>query len=81
MTEPPTSKYYFISSGGVFVLFVSPPLPPLLNLPRRYLVESIRKFSNQEELKARLETAGFTNVTYTNMTGGIVAVHSGYKPL
>ena len=46
-----------------------------------YLVESIRKFSTQDELKARLEKAGFDNVEYTNMTGGIVAVHSGWKPL
>lgn len=47
----------------------------------QYLVESIRKFSTQDELKARLEKAGFANVEYTNMTGGIVAVHSGWKPL
>ena len=47
----------------------------------QYLVESIRKFSTQDELKARLEKAGFDNVEYTNMTGGIVAVHSGWKPL
>ena len=47
----------------------------------QYLVESIRKFSTQDELKARLEKAGFDNVEYTNMTGDIVAVHSGWKPL
>ena len=46
----------------------------------QYLVESIRKFSTQDELKARMEKAGFANVEYTNMTGGIVAVHSGWKP-
>jgi ubiquinone/menaquinone biosynthesis methyltransferase len=47
----------------------------------QYLVESIRKFCTQEELKARLEKAGFSNSKYTNMTGGIVAVHEGWKPL
>eukprot|EP00567_Pseudictyota_dubia_P014250 CAMPEP_0197439866 /NCGR_PEP_ID=MMETSP1175-20131217/6516_1 /TAXON_ID=1003142 /ORGANISM="Triceratium dubium, Strain CCMP147" /LENGTH=352 /DNA_ID=CAMNT_0042969863 /DNA_START=53 /DNA_END=1111 /DNA_ORIENTATION=- len=47
----------------------------------QYLVESIRKFCDQGELKKRMETAGFANVTYTNMTGGVVAVHSGWKPL
>lgn len=47
----------------------------------QYLVESIRKFCDQEELKKRMETAGFDGVTYTNMTGGVVAVHSGWKPL
>lgn len=47
----------------------------------QYLVESIRKFCNQEELKRRLEKSGFSGCKYTNMTGGIVAVHEGYKPL
>jgi ubiquinone/menaquinone biosynthesis methyltransferase len=47
----------------------------------QYLVESIRKFCNQDELKARLERAGFNDCKYTNMTGGIVAVHEGWKPM
>lgn len=47
----------------------------------QYLVESIRKFCNQKELKSRLEKAGFSNTKYTNMTGGIVAVHEGWKPM
>ena len=47
----------------------------------QYLVESIRKFSNQEELMARMETAGFGEIKYTNLTGGIVALHEGWKPL
>mmetsp|Transcript_14572 Transcript_14572/g.16950 ORF Transcript_14572/g.16950 Transcript_14572/m.16950 type:complete len:338 (-) Transcript_14572:44-1057(-) len=47
----------------------------------QYLVESIRKFCNQEELKARLEKNGFSNCKFTNMTGGIVAVHEGWKKL
>ena len=47
----------------------------------QYLVESIRKFCNQEELMQRMESAGFKGVKYTNMTGGIVAIHEGWKPL
>ena len=47
----------------------------------QYLVESIRKFCTQEELVSRMESAGFEGVKYTNMSGGIVAVHEGYKPL
>ncbi len=47
----------------------------------QYLVESIRKFCNQEELIKRIENAGFDGVKYTNMTGGIVAIHEGWKPL
>lgn len=47
----------------------------------QYLVESIRKFSNQEELMQRMQRAGFQNCKYTNLTGGIVALHEGWKPL
>eukprot|EP00986_Skeletonema_menzelii_P000030 scaffold5_cov144-Skeletonema_menzelii.AAC.16 len=47
----------------------------------QYLVESIRKFCNQEELMTRMKGAGFEGVKYTNMTQGIVAVHEGWKPL
>ena len=47
----------------------------------QYLVESIRKFCNQEELMSRMKTAGFEGVKYTDMTQGVVAVHEGWKPL
>ena len=47
----------------------------------QYLVESIRKFSNQEELIGRMEHAGFELVKYTNLTNGIVAIHEGWKLL
>lgn len=43
----------------------------------RYLAESIRKHPGQDELAGMLEEAGFSNVTYRNMTGGVVAIHSG----
>ena len=47
----------------------------------QYLVESIRKFSNQETLVKRMEQAGMECVKYTNLTGGVVAIHEGWKPL
>lgn len=45
----------------------------------QYLVESIRKHPDQEGLKTLMEEAGLERVNYWNMTGGIVAVHRGYK--
>lgn len=45
----------------------------------RYLVESIRMHPDQEKLKTMMETAGFGSVDYFNLSGGIVAVHRGYK--
>ena len=45
----------------------------------RYLAESIRMHPGQEELKRMMEEAGLERVEYFNMTGGVVAVHRGYK--
>jgi demethylmenaquinone methyltransferase/2-methoxy-6-polyprenyl-1,4-benzoquinol methylase len=45
-----------------------------------YLVESIRRFPTQEEMKRLLETAGFGNVSYRNLTMGIACIHIGIKP-
>ena len=45
----------------------------------QYLAESIRMHPPQDELKAMFETAGFKRVEYFNLTGGIVAVHRGYR--
>ena len=45
----------------------------------RYLAESIRMHPGQEELKAMMEEAGLERVEYFNLTGGVVAVHRGYK--
>ncbi|MFT6253834.1 MAG: demethylmenaquinone methyltransferase/2-methoxy-6-polyprenyl-1,4-benzoquinol methylase [Granulosicoccus sp.] len=46
----------------------------------RYLAESIRMHPDQETLKGMMADAGFENVEYHNMTGGIVALHKGIKP-
>lgn len=45
----------------------------------QYLVESIRMFPKQQEWAKQIEDAGFRCVSYTNLTGGIVAIHSGFK--
>ena len=47
--------------------------------PYRYLVESIRKFPRQERFAEMIRTAGFDRVSYRNLTGGIAAIHSGWK--
>ncbi len=43
----------------------------------RYLAESIRKHPPQEELAEMMRTAGFEQVRFRDLTGGIVAIHSG----
>jgi demethylmenaquinone methyltransferase / 2-methoxy-6-polyprenyl-1,4-benzoquinol methylase len=45
----------------------------------RYLAESIRMHPDQETLKSMMIDAGFSNCDYHNMTGGIVALHKGFK--
>ena len=45
----------------------------------QYLAESIRRHPPQEELKAMMQAAGFARCSYRNLSGGIVAVHTGYK--
>jgi demethylmenaquinone methyltransferase / 2-methoxy-6-polyprenyl-1,4-benzoquinol methylase len=45
----------------------------------RYLAESIRMHPNQEALRQMMIDLGFENCTFQNLTGGIVAIHRGYK--
>ncbi len=47
--------------------------------PYRYLVESIRKFPRAAQFRQRIEAAGFRRASFTRLTGGIVAIHSGWK--
>ncbi len=47
--------------------------------PYRYLVESIRKFPAPEVFATMIEDAGFARVDFTRLSGGIVAIHSGWK--
>jgi len=45
----------------------------------RYLAESIRRFPKQDDLADMMRTAGFDQVRYNNLSGGIVALHRGFK--
>lgn len=47
--------------------------------PYQYLVESIRKFPKQETFAGMIRDAGFERVTFRNLSGGIAAIHSGWK--
>lgn len=47
--------------------------------PYRYLVESIRTFPDQDKFKTMIGQAGFANASYRNLTGGVVAIHSGWR--
>ena len=61
---------------------VIPPLGKLVTGDRdsyQYLVESIRKFPDQETFAGMIRQAGFTQVKYRNLTMGVAALHSGWK--
>lgn len=61
---------------------VIPKLGELITRDResyQYLVESIRKHPDQETLKAMMLECGFEDVEHDNLSGGIVALHKGYK--
>jgi demethylmenaquinone methyltransferase / 2-methoxy-6-polyprenyl-1,4-benzoquinol methylase len=45
----------------------------------QYLVESIRRFPKQEAFAGLIGAAGFERVTYRNLTGGVAAIHSGWR--
>lgn len=45
----------------------------------QYLVESIRRFPHQEAFAAEMREAGFANVKVTNLSGGIAALHTGWR--
>jgi len=45
----------------------------------QYLAESIRKHPAQDTLKTMLDAAGFERTRYRNLSGGIVAIHDGFK--
>ena len=47
--------------------------------PYEYLVKSIEKFINQEQLIEKMKQNNFKNCKYRNLSGGIVTIHSGWK--
>ena len=47
--------------------------------PYEYLINSIEQFYSQEEFVTQIKKKNFTNVSYRNLSGGIVAIHSAWK--
>jgi demethylmenaquinone methyltransferase/2-methoxy-6-polyprenyl-1,4-benzoquinol methylase len=47
--------------------------------PYDYLIKSIEEFYNQEELLNLIREAGYENTEYRDLSGGIAAIHSGWK--
>ena len=45
----------------------------------KYLIDSIEKFYNQDELASLIQKNGFSNVEFRNISNGISAIHSGWK--
>jgi demethylmenaquinone methyltransferase/2-methoxy-6-polyprenyl-1,4-benzoquinol methylase len=74
---PPLARAYDLYSFAVL-----PRLGQMVTGDRdayQYLVESIRRFPGQDELAALMREAGFEQVGYRNLTGGIAALHSGWR--
>lgn len=77
VTEPSLAKLYDAYSFNVI-----PKIGKLVAKDEdsyQYLVESIRAFPTQEDLKQRLLGAGFDSAKYTNLTFGTVAIHEAWK--
>ncbi|MEQ1650222.1 MAG: bifunctional demethylmenaquinone methyltransferase/2-methoxy-6-polyprenyl-1,4-benzoquinol methylase UbiE [Hyphomicrobiaceae bacterium] len=77
VTVPVLDKLYDFHSFNII-----PELGQLTSGDRasyQYLVESIRRFPKQETFAGMIRTAGFERVTYRNLTGGIAAIHSGWR--
>lgn len=47
----------------------------------KYLVESIRKFPDQNDFKLMIEDAGYKFVEFENLSFGVACIHSGFKSL
>ncbi len=66
----------------VWSMKVMPPMGKIVTgdaEPYQYLVESIRKFPSQQDFAQMISEAGFARVDWTNYTGGIATIHSGWK--
>ncbi len=77
VTDPQLSRAYDAFSFGII-----PRIGQIVAKDRQsyqYLVESIRKFPDQESLRARIAAAGFESAKFRDFSGGIAAVHSGLK--
>ena len=47
--------------------------------PYEYLINSIEKFYNQDELSRKIEKQNFSNISFRNLSGGIATIHSAWK--
>lgn len=77
VTVPPVAKLY-----DLYSFHLIPQFGGLIAKDKdsyQYLVESIRRFPSQDELKRRMEAAGFARASYTNLTMGVVAIHQGWR--
>jgi demethylmenaquinone methyltransferase / 2-methoxy-6-polyprenyl-1,4-benzoquinol methylase len=65
-----------------FSFRIVPPLGRMVTgeaQPYRYLVESIRKFPKAEDFRDMISDAGFRRASFERLTGGVVAIHSGWN--
>ena len=85
VVNPPNSpivRPFFIGSESSSRFSVIPKIGRVIASDEnsyRYLVESIRRHPNQEQLQNMMTSAGFEDVKYLNLTGGIVALHVGFR--
>ena len=49
------------------------------SMPYKYLTESIKNFIDQKTLIELMKKNGFENCSYRNLSGGVAAIHSGWK--
>lgn len=77
LPNPALQKAYDLYSFNVI-----PPMGKMVTNDRdsyQYLVESIRRFPDQERFAEMIRSAGFEQVKFRNLTFGIAALHSGWK--
>jgi demethylmenaquinone methyltransferase/2-methoxy-6-polyprenyl-1,4-benzoquinol methylase len=77
VSTPGLARLYDLYSFNVL-----PPIGAVVTGDReayQYLVESIRRFPDQPELVRRMEAAGFEQVRVRSLSGGIAALHSGWR--
>jgi len=81
-------EFSHMVTGGLQSLYdaysfnVIPPLGALVTGDResyQYLVESIRRFPAQDAFAREIEAAGFSQVRYENLSGGVAALHLGWR--
>ena len=80
ITTPITSAVKALKLLNHKKIAVLTPYPKDVNIKvYKYLIDSIDKFYNQDQLTSLIIKAGFANVEYRNVSNGISAIHSGWK--